>query len=230
MQLSHVFFDINETLIDIAPLRDAIAARLGNSDGAGKRWFDAVISYSHAETLMGTRTEFSDVAAAVLVMLGAEKGDHITLEDAKQLVGEGLSASKPWPDVFESLERLQKSGLKTVALTNSDESGLAARLEDAGLAKNFDAMLSVRPSGAFKPDARCYRYGLEKMGVVPDQSLMIACHPWDLIGAQCVGMTAGFVARPGSAWYPLADEPALSAKSLSDLVEQIVSSENSIVK
>ena len=43
-------------------------------------------------------------------------------------------------------------------------------------------MLSVRPSGAFKPDARCYRYGLEKMGVAPDQSLMIACHPWDLIG------------------------------------------------
>lgn len=222
MQLSHIFFDINETLIDIAPLREAIAARLGDTHEAGKRWFDAVITYSHAETLMGTRTEFSDVAAAVLVMLGAERGDQITLKDAKQLVGEGLSASKPWPDVLESLERLQKSGLKTVALTNSDESGLAARLEDAGLAQHFDAMLSVRPSGAFKPDARCYRYGLERMGVAPDQSLMVACHPWDLIGAQCVGMAAGFVQRPGSAWYPLADEPTYSEKSLSDLVDQIV--------
>lgn len=226
MQLSHIFFDINETLIDIAPLREAVAARLGNADGAGKRWFDAVITYSHAETLMGTRTEFSDVAAAVLVMLGAERGDHITLEDAKRLVGDGLKASEPWPDVPKSLERLQEAGFKTVALTNSDEEGLEARLAEAGLAKNFDAMLSVRTSGAFKPDPRCYRYGLEKMGVAPDQSLMIACHPWDLIGAQCVGMKAGFVLRPGSAWYPLADEPALSAKSLSDLVDQIVIGEH----
>ncbi len=226
MQLSHIFFDINETLIDIAPLREAIASRLGNTDGAGKRWFDAVITYSHAETLMGSHTEFSDVAAAVLVMLGAERGDHITLEDAKRLVGDGLKASEPWPDVPKSLERLQEAGFKTVALTNSDEEGLEARLAQAGLAKNFDAMLSVRPSGAFKPDARCYRYGLEKMGVAPDQSLMIACHPWDLIGALCAGMTTGFVQRPGSAWYPLADEPALSAKSLSDLIDQIVIGEN----
>jgi 2-haloacid dehalogenase len=226
MQLSHIFFDINETLIDIAPLREAIAARLGNTDGAGKRWFDAVINYSHAETLMGSHTEFSDVAAAVLVMLGSERGDHISLEEAKQLVGEGLTASEPWPDVPQSLERLQEAGFKTVALTNSDEEGLETRLADAGLAKNFNAMLSVRASGAFKPDARCYRYGLEKMGVAPDRSLMIACHPWDLIGAQCVGMTAGFVEMPGSAWYPLADEPALSAKSLSDLIDQIVIGEN----
>lgn len=226
MQLSQIIFDINETLIDIAPLREAIAARLGDTDGAGKRWFDAVITYSHAETLMGTRTEFSDVAAAVLVMLGAERGDHITLDDAKRLVGEGLAASKPWPDVVESLERLQKAGFKTVALTNSDEGGLEARLADAGLAKHFDAMFSVRPSGAFKPDARCYRYGLKKMGVAPDQSLMIACHPWDLIGAQCVGMTVGFVQRPGSAWYPLANEPAFSARSLGDLVDQVISGEN----
>ena len=87
-------------------------------------------------------------------------------------------------------------------------------------------MLSVRPSGAFKPDARCYRYGLEKMGVAPDQSLMIACHPWDLIGALCAGMTTGFVQRPGSAWYPMADEPVLSEKSLSDLIDQIVIGEN----
>ncbi|MBS7670942.1 HAD hydrolase-like protein [Croceicoccus gelatinilyticus] len=121
---------------------------------------------------------------------------------------------------------MQKSGLKTVALTNSDESGLAARMEDSSLAKNFEAMLIVRPSGAFKPEARSCRYGLEKMGIAPDRSLMIACHPPDLIGARCAGMTTGFVQRPGPAWYPLADEPAFSAKSLSDLVKQIVISAN----
>lgn len=144
MQLSHIFFDINETLIDIAPLREAIAARLGNTDGAGKRWFDAVITYSHAETLMGTRTEFSDVAAAVLVMLGAEKfAEQPITPDAARFdsdLGEFVlpyeavrRASNPWHLLLDFLT----STFEAAAVLGDWDNDLVCELGEKGVPRGL---------------------------------------------------------------------------------------------
>ena len=49
-----------------------------------------------------------------------------------------------------------------------------------------------------------------------------AGEPWDLIGAQACGMQTAFIARPGSAWYPLADEPTHSVRDIGELADTLL--------
>ena len=115
-----------------------------------------------------------------------------------------------------------------VALTNSGGDGLQERLEKAGIGEFFDHALSVQPSGGYKPDRRCYEYGLSETGASADRALMVACHPWDLIGAQAAGWQTAFVARPGKAWYPLADEAEFVVDDIEDLARHILEARQSV--
>ena len=224
---TYIFFDVNETLIDIAPLRDAVAERLGGGAGQGRRWFNALVGYSQAETLAGAEHAFADIAAAVLAMLVAEDGGTLSLDEAKALVSDGLGASDAWPDVASGLERLKRAGFTLVALTNSGEDGLEDRLAKVGIARHFDVMLSVQPSGAYKPDRRCYERGLAETGASAERSLMVACHPWDLMGARHAGMDIAFVQRPGCAWYPLERSAAFHVQTIEELADALAQGEMS---
>ena len=218
---THIFFDVNETLIDITPLRQRVAQRLGGGAGQGDRWFNGLIEYSLAETLVGEPADFSTIAAAVLAMQVAENGGSLTFEESQGIVTDGLEQSNPFADVRPGLEKLDDDGFTLVALTNSGEDGLRERLENASIAQYFDWALSVQPSGAYKPDRRCYEYGLSEAGANAASSMMVACHPWDLMGAQAAGMQTAFVERPGKAWYPLADEPTLTVADVEQLAQRL---------
>ena len=228
MTPSHIFFDVNETLIDIAPLRCAVAARLGGGEGQADRWFNGLIEYSLAETLAGAASEFADIAAAVLAMQVAENGGSLALDDAKAIVSDGLGQSEAYRDVPAGLSRLKDAGFSLVALTNSGGDGLHKRLEKAGIGEFFDHALSVQPSGGYKPDRRCYDYGLSETGASADRALMVACHPWDLIGARAAGWQTAFVTRPGKAWYLLADEAEYVADDIEDLARHILEARQNV--
>ena len=218
---SHIFFDVNETLIDIAPLRESVAERLGGGAGQADRWFNGLIEYSLAETLVGEPSGFSDIAAAVLAMQVAENGGALDLDEAKQVVKDGLAQLSAYADVASGLEKLKEAGFVLVALTNSGDDGLEKRLEDAGIGRYFNRALSVQPAGAYKPDRRCYDYGLSELDVAADSSMMVACHPWDLIGARAAGMQTAFVERPGQAWYPLAEPASLTVADIGMLADRL---------
>ena len=132
-----------------------------------------------------------------------------------------MDASDAWPDVAPGLERLKQAGFTLVALTNSGQDGLEDRLAAAGIARYFDAMLSVQPSGAYKPDRRCYERGLAETGASAEHSLMVACHPWDLMGARHAGMDIAFVQRPGCAWYPLERRAAFHIQTIEELADRL---------
>ena len=223
---THLFFDVNETLIDIAPLRRSVADQLGGGGGQADRWFNGLIEHSLAETLVGDPAGFSEIAASVLAMQVAEGGGSLALEEAKRIVTEGLKRSDAFADAAPGLERLKDAGFTLVALTNSGEDGLQERLENAGIAQYFYRALSVQPAGAYKPDRRCYEHGLSEVGARAGSSMMVACHPWDLIGAHAAGMQTAFVERPGKAWYPLAEAPTLSVGNIETLAQRLANQED----
>lgn len=219
---SHLFFDVNETLIDIGLLRAAVADRLGGAAGQADRWFNALIEYALAESLCGQPAEFTDIAAAVLAMLVAEEGGSMTTDDARELVQNGLDRSHAFADVAPGLARLKQAGFTLVALSNSGAGGLQQRLAKVGLAPYFDQELSVQPAGAYKPDQRTYGYALAQAGVAASDAMMVACHPWDLMGAQAKGMQTGFIERPGAAWYPLARAPDYRVATVDALADVLI--------
>lgn len=62
-----ILFDVNETLLDMSPLKNKINAVLGNEEGF-RIWFGMVLHYSLVDNSTGSYHEFSAIADATLDM------------------------------------------------------------------------------------------------------------------------------------------------------------------
>lgn len=63
-----LIFDVNETLLDLSPLKEDINTRL-NSEWAFELWFNQLIQYSMVETLTDSYSDFGEVGLATLKMV-----------------------------------------------------------------------------------------------------------------------------------------------------------------
>lgn len=88
------------------------------------------------------------------------------------------------------------------------------QFESAGLTEYFDERLSIEDIGKFKPFLDTYAWGASKMGVKPEEFMLIAARGWDIAGELWAGWRAAFVSRPGQQQYPLAAEPEIAAPNL----------------
>ena len=222
MTPSVLVFDVNETLLDIesmAPLFD----RLFGDPEVLRDWFNQLVLYSMAATLSDQYVDFFTLAQSVLQMAADREG--VMLADADRVALKERMRSMPaHPDVEDGLNKLSDSGFRLVTLTNSPpgQNGQSAA-DRAGLSRFFERQFSVHSSRAFKPAFRLYRDVARDLGEEPSSCMMVAAHPWDLIGAQSVGYTAALITRRGNA--PLRvdglPEPTLIAPDLRDLAEQL---------
>ncbi|MDQ0380608.1 HAD family hydrolase [Amycolatopsis thermophila] len=178
-------FDINETLLDLAPLDDV----LGGTE-VRTRWFDLLIHTALVVTASDRYEDFAKLAGACArtVAPGA---------DVPQLA-EALRSLPPHPDVVPALDELRDQGHRLVALGNSPQAVVEAQVADLG----FDAVYSAEAAGALKPSPAAYAL-VEHSGEPP---VMIAAHDWDIAGAQAAGMRTAFVTRDGR--NPLPGHPS----------------------
>ena len=199
-------FDINETTLDLAPVRAAVDHELGRSGGFGS-WFGRLLQTSMAITATGGFQDLGVLAKAALDSVA--QSDRIELApDAWSRVGAAMAGLQPHADVTAGLNSLASQGWRLIALTNSAQGSVDSQLTNAGIHGRFDRVLSVDSVEAFKPASAPYRFALESAGVVAGDAVMVASHDWDLAGAKAVGMRTAFVARPGMPFatvYPPAD-------------------------
>lgn len=194
-------FDVNETLLDLAPLKKQIAQALGDEKLVGE-WFSTLLHYSLVHTLTQNYVPFSQIGANALMMLSEREGQPIGTASALDLVKTGLRQLEPYPDVASTLTHLKEAGFTLVTLTNSSSSAAKAKLAYAQIYDQFDRHFTVEPVKQFKPAPAAYQQVLESLEIKADQAMVIAAHPWDLMGAQVVGMQTCFVKRPGKVRYP----------------------------
>jgi 2-haloacid dehalogenase len=215
-------FDVNETLIDLDHLTPLFARVFGDG-GVMRDWFAQVILYSQSLTLAGGYTPFGEIAAAVLEMLGAIKGTHVTPHDVTEL-RERLVTLPPHPDVSPALDRLREAGFRLATLTNSPPRLDGGPLRRAGLESYFERCFGVDEVRRFKPAPETYRFVCKTLAVAPEDMCLVAAHMWDTLGAQSFGATGALILRPGNADLPLdgAPRPTFIAKDLVDLAGQLV--------
>ena len=60
----------------------------------------------------------------------------------------------------------------------------------------WDAILSAELSTKYKPDPSVYQLGAKLMGCETSETLMVAAHKFDLIGALNAGLRTAMVIRP----------------------------------
>jgi len=214
-------FDINETTLDLTPVREAVDGLVG-TEGGFVVWFQKLLQLSMTATATGTYRDFSSLAADALHAVAATAERELAPSAMGEL-GAAFGRLQAYPDVRDGLERLKAGGWTTIALTNSAPAAVESQLAGAGLAPLFKHILSVDAVQAYKPAAAPYRHAAEVAGVQPSQLLMVACHDWDLAGARAVGLDTAYVRRPGmsyAATYPPAD---YSVADFGELADQLLS-------
>ncbi len=216
-----IFFDVNETLLDLAPLKASVSKALAGKKDLVPLWFTTMLQYSLVATVGDQYKDFSEIGAATLQMVARNNNISLSEEKAEEALKPILSLSAH-PDVAPALERLKEAGYRLVTLTNSSNKGIEAQMAHASLKKYFEKLLSIEDLGLYKPHSSVYKWASRKMEVKPAESMMVAAHGWDVAGAQWAGWKSAFISRPGQQLYPLAETPDLVAPTLTQVAEQLL--------
>ncbi len=212
-----LIFDVNETLLDLTPLKEKVNAVLENKN-AFDIWFRMLLHYSLVETATGSYKDFGSIGKATFRMLMSQLG--VSLSDSQiEVVLGTIRNLPPHKDVIPGLTKLKESGFSTMVLTNSSTQAMTAQLEFAAIARFFDATVSVEKINKYKPHPETYKYATDHFKVLPEEAMMLAAHAWDILGAKRGGLQTAFIQRPGKQVYPLADAADIIGKDLTEITE-----------
>ena len=210
-------FDVNETLLSLAPIKAAMDDLLGAGAPVGE-WFARMLHGSLVANETETYRPFGEIGVEALLTVAAKRGRPIKGEAAVEVVSL-MESLPPHPEVYNALERLFDAGYPMVALTNSSTSAANAQIENAGLHPFLRRVVSVEEIGRFKPDRRPYQHAAEAMGVEPGEMMLIAAHDWDCLGALHAGARSAFVKRQGVAWSLPTVPPEVVVSDIAELAE-----------
>ena len=216
-----IFFDINETLLDMQAIKTGLATVLEGDETLVDLWFANLLHHSLVDTMSSQFHDFIDVGGAALTMVAHSKNIALDEKTAKDTIKQYITKLPAHDDVIPTLKALHSAGIALVALSNSSETGLNAQLEYANIKHYFSHVLSVERVRTYKPHPAVYHWACQQANVKNEEALMVAAHGWDVSGAKATGMRTTFVERPGKMMYPLGLTPDHSIASLNELVSLV---------
>lgn len=215
-----LFFDVNETLLDLAPVRKSVSKALeGNEDGVAL-WFKTLLHLSLVYSAGEKFRPFGQLAADALQDVARSFKIEINEKDAEQAI-QPILRCQPHDDIVPGLKRLSLDGYRLFALTNSSSDALKQQMDRSNLGKYFEQCLSVEEIGIYKPHKRVYQWAAEQAGEKIDNCTMIAAHDWDVMGAKWAGMNTIFINRRYYPYLPSSAQPDVITNSLEVLAEQL---------
>jgi 2-haloacid dehalogenase len=217
---SVILFDVNETLMDMSPLKKKVNDMLASKRGF-HIWFGMLLQYSLVDNCIGQYHDFSAIADATLEMTAKALQKEIEEDEKKEALAlmKKLSA---YADVEKGLKLLKEAGFRLATLTNSPMPTLTAQLQHAGLTTYFEATLSIDAVQKYKPAPESYQYAARALGVSTSEIIMVAAHGWDIAGAMQAGLQAAFIERKGQSLYPLASKPQFVCEDLVEFANAII--------
>jgi 2-haloacid dehalogenase len=216
-----LFFDVNETLLDLTAMKTSVAAALGGREDLLRLWFTTMLQYSLVATVGDHYEDFGAIGAAAMMMVARNNQITLSLEAARTAVLP-MRSLPPHVEVPSALATLKEAGFRMATLTNSSQAAVDAQIENAGLSQMFEAKLSVESVRLFKPHRQVYNWAATRMGLMPAECMLIAAHGWDVAGALWAGWRAVFLSRPGAQQYPLAPQPEIAEPNLEGAVKHLV--------
>ena len=155
-------FDINETLLDLEPLKKSIVEKLNNQEELGTLWFTTMLQYSLVVTTANQYFDFGKIGAATLQMIA--ENNQIDLSDAEAKAAiKPLLSLQPHPEVKEALQLLKENGYRLFTLTNSSNFGVSQQLIHADLTSYFEDSFSIEDYGKYKPATEVYHWAARKV-------------------------------------------------------------------
>ncbi len=200
--VTHVFFDVDGTLVSASPgpveiFREALAKRgqLLDPQVIAKtlRSPDRIVTLIRPMVL-GRETEFyRSVNARLVEHMGLEPEDA-TLDDIHASF-ERQVVYRPFPDTIRTLKALRSAGYRTGVISNFSHR-LPRLLDDLGLAAYLDTVTYSFDVGAEKPHPRIFKTALARAGAAPERVLMVGdSFEADYLGARHAGLHALLLCR-----------------------------------
>ena len=210
-----IAFDVNETLLDLAPVRAALV-ELGQPEHLLSTVFARTLLTGFAATVTGDWCRFRDAFDAAL----AQASDLDETERSR--VADTFGELVPHPDVEPALRRLAEAGIPAVTLSHGSPGVAEAALERGGLSGLVVRTMSSESIHAWKPAREAYLWAAGSCDVVPERMALVAAHGWDVHGAQRAGLTGAWFPRRERC-YPAVYEPAhVEAASLAGAIEGLL--------
>ena len=210
-----ILFDVNETLLDLKPLKTAINNLLENKHGF-QHWFGQLLQYSLVENCTNSYHDFVAIAGASLDMTATINGKKIT-ETEKISTLQFIKKLMPHADVIPGLTMLKQNGFRLAPLQTS-----LAQLAFAKIDQYFEEILSVDVVKKYKPSPEPYFYASETLKVSADEIMFVAAHGWDIAGAANAGMQTAFINRASQSIYPLAKQPTHYENNILLLAKKLI--------
>ena len=217
-----IAFDVNETLLSLAPIKARLEGLFGVDPPVGE-WFARMLHGSLVANHIDNYRPFGEIGVEARLTVAIKRGISLTGEVALDVVSE-MTSLPPHPEVYNALERLFDAGFVMIALTNGSTDAANAQIENAGLHPFLRRVVSVDEVGRFKPDPAPYRKAAELMGVAVGDLTLVAAHDWDCAGATAAGAGTVFVKRPGVVWSIPTDMPDVVVGDIADLADLLISS------
>ena len=221
-----IVFDVNETLLDIDTLTPLFTRLFGDNNRL-REWFAQLVLYSQTMTLSGLYTPFGELGVGALQMTADIYAVRLTEEDVQEFK-QRMSEMPAHTDAIPALTKLRDAGFRLVTLTNSAPSPSPTPLEKAGLNMFFERNFSVASVNQFKPAAATYEMVASELLVETSELCLVACHQWDVIGAQAAGCQGAFITRPYNARLSATNvpKPDFIASDLITLAKEIINHKN----
>jgi 2-haloacid dehalogenase len=213
-------FDVNETLLDMTPLKKSVNALLDNEQGF-RIWFGMLLHYSIVSNSINDYHDFTTIAAATLAMTATSMHKKVNEDEIKETLSI-IKTLKAYPDVEKGLKLLKDHGFRLATLTNSPTNALKQQLINSSLTDFFEQALSIDSIKKYKPEAETYLWAAKKLKVKPEEMILIAAHGWDIAGASHAGLRTCFIEREGQSLYSLSNKPDFQAKDIYTMAEQFV--------
>lgn len=217
---SVILFDVNETLLDMTPLKKKVNSLLKSKRGF-KLWFTMLLHYSLVDNCTDQYHNLPVIGNATLKMAAKSFKEVISDDESKEALSM-ITQLPAHPDVKKGLNLLKDAGVRLATLTNSPMETLRRQLEFAGLKDYFEAILSVDAIRKYKPASETYEYAANALNINKNEIMMVAAHGWDITGAAHAGLHTCFIERKGQAVYPLAPTPSITANTLLEAAQKII--------
>jgi 2-haloacid dehalogenase len=202
-----VAFDVNETLLDLAPVSAALV-EAGQPEDLLPTVFGRTLLTGFAAAAVGNWCRFRDAFDAAL----AQATD--LSPTARAEVADAFGELTPHPDVEPALRLLAEAGVRAVTLTHGSPGVAEAALERGGVVPLVERTLSSEVIRAWKPHREVYLWAAGVCGVEPGRLALVAAHGWDVQGAQRAGLTGAWFPRGERAYPAVYDPPHVSAADL----------------
>ena len=210
-----VAFDVNETLLGLAPVRAALV-EAGQPESLLETVFARTLLTGFAAATAGTWCRFRDAFDAALAQ-GSDLDDA-----ARSDVADAFSELSPHPDVEPALRTLAEAGVRAITLSHGSPGIAEAGLARGGITPLVERSLSSEAIRAWKPAREVYLWAAGTCRVAPERMALMASHGWDVHGAQRAGLTGAWFPRSERSYPAVYEAPHVSATDLGGAVEGLL--------